>query len=124
MRRALPGSRVGRALVAALGVSGALLASVVASASPAGADEVINGCTIVSNPTPQHHTACPGANLTDADLTHADLSGTDLSAAILFPFPRFCHTTLPSGRSTTAAASTRPDAPACAQSAGRGTRGA
>ncbi len=55
-----------------------LLGSVAANVAPvpASADMVVNGCTIVSNPTPTHHTNCPGA-----DMSGANLSGVDLSYA-------------------------------------------
>ena len=34
-----------------------------ATATPASADTVVNGCTIVANPTPTNFTNCPGADL-------------------------------------------------------------
>ena len=53
------------------------------STSPSGAGEVIRGCTIVSNPTPENHTVCPLANLSGEFLVSHDLSHADLSEAIL-----------------------------------------
>ena len=47
-----------------------------ASATPASADTVIDGCTVVSNPTPTHFTNCAGS-----DLAGADFSGLNLSYA-------------------------------------------
>jgi hypothetical protein len=48
----------------------------------ASADQVINGCTIVSNPTPTNFTDCPGANLAnisiDLNLSYANLQNADL----------------------------------------------
>jgi uncharacterized protein YjbI with pentapeptide repeats len=44
---------------------------------------VIDGCTIVSNPTPTNFTNCPGVDFTGADLNLANLSGVDLSFANL-----------------------------------------
>jgi len=53
----------------------------VASAGPARADSVVDGCTIVSHPTPTDSTRCPGADLSNADLSGVDLSYADLSGA-------------------------------------------
>src|ERR1700733_12173295 len=76
----------------ALGVSNVLSLSMLASPSPSSAatDLVINGCTIVDNPTPEHHTDCPGANLVFnsagqfnslayVNVSYANLSGATLS---------------------------------------------
>jgi hypothetical protein len=65
-----------------------VVAAVMGVSSVAGADTVINGCTIVSNPTPTNFTDCPtatltGANLTGADLSFADLAGAQLNLATL-----------------------------------------
>ena len=54
----------------------------VGAASAAAADTVIQGCTIVDNPTQVHHTALPGA-----DLNHVQLSGLDLSLARTYTVP-------------------------------------
>jgi Pentapeptide repeats (8 copies) len=73
---------------------------IVPSAALAGPSSThrVGGCTVVESPTQEHHTDCPGANLTraslsnaklsfanfsGADLTYADLSGADLSNANL-----------------------------------------
>jgi uncharacterized protein YjbI with pentapeptide repeats len=53
----------------------------MAEPSPASADTVINGCTIVSNPTTTNFTNCPGADLSAADLSGVDLSFADLAGA-------------------------------------------
>ena len=47
--------------------------------SPASADTVIDGCTIVSNPTAANFTNCPGVDLTGSDLSGVDLSYADLA---------------------------------------------
>jgi hypothetical protein len=69
-----------------------LLATVGATAvlvsSSSAAVRVVKSCTIVADPTPDHHTVCPGAALFGRDLsyrflTYADLSGADLSGANL-----------------------------------------
>lgn len=61
----------------------------IATATPASADSVIDGCTIVSSPTSTNFTNCPGAdlagaNLSGVDLSFANLSGANLSDAELF----------------------------------------
>ncbi len=53
------------------------------SADTAYADTVINGCTILSAPTPDHVTVCPKADLSGVDLAGMDLGGADLSGANL-----------------------------------------
>jgi uncharacterized protein YjbI with pentapeptide repeats len=52
-----------------------------ATATPASADTVVNGCTIVSNPTLTDFTNCPGADLTGANMSSLDLSFANLSGA-------------------------------------------
>jgi hypothetical protein len=47
----------------------------------ASAQVVVDGCTIVSNPTPSNFTNCPGANLSTANLTGVNLSYADLAGA-------------------------------------------
>jgi uncharacterized protein YjbI with pentapeptide repeats len=67
----------------ALAMATALVTPVLATATatPAAADTVVDGCTIVSNPTPTHFTNCPNANLSNGvnfsgiDLSFADLAG-------------------------------------------------
>jgi uncharacterized protein YjbI with pentapeptide repeats len=68
----------------AFGVSSAAPAF-AASASPS---TVIDGCTIVTNPTPTSHTRCPGADLSGANLattnlSYAQLNNANLSGAVL-----------------------------------------
>ena len=54
--------------------------AVVVTSSPASADMVVDGCTIVSNPTPTDFTNCPGATLAGADLSGVNLSYANLAA--------------------------------------------
>ena len=66
-------------LLATVGADGLL--GPAASAAP-------GVCTIVLDPTPEHHTSCPGgrfvgANLRNRDFSYADLSGADLARANL-----------------------------------------
>jgi uncharacterized protein YjbI with pentapeptide repeats len=77
-------SVTGTALLIAVGLVTPVLAT--ATATPASAQTVINGCTIVSNPTPTNFTNCPGADLAGADLAgidfnFANLPGADLAGA-------------------------------------------
>jgi hypothetical protein len=51
------------------------------TSAPASAQVVVDGCTIVSNPTPSNFTNCPGANLSTANLTGVNLSYADLAGA-------------------------------------------
>ena len=81
--------RVGRILRVtgtALAMAVALVTPVVATATPtpASADVVVDGCTIVSNPTSTHFTNCPndnfaGANLSSVNLSYADLTGAQFA---------------------------------------------
>src|SRR5580698_10313204 len=52
-----------------------------AAALPAPADTVIDGCTIVSNPTPTHFSNCPGADFGDSNLSGLNLSFANLSGS-------------------------------------------
>ena len=54
---------------------------VTAAATPASADTVIFGCTIVSNPTSTHFTNCPNSNLTGASLSGLNLSYANFAGA-------------------------------------------
>jgi uncharacterized protein YjbI with pentapeptide repeats len=69
------------ALIVAVVIVTPVLAT--ASATSASADTVINGCTIVSNPTSTNFTNCPGADLSGANLSGANLSFANLSNANL-----------------------------------------
>ena len=60
----------------------ALVTPVLATSMPASADMVVNGCTIVSNPTPTHFTNCANANLAGADLSSVNLSYANLGGAV------------------------------------------
>ena len=71
----------GTTLVVAIALVTPVLAT--ATATPASADTVINGCTIVSNPTSTNFTDCPGADLSGANLSGANLSFANLSNANL-----------------------------------------
>ena len=55
--------------------------TLVVTSAPAFAQVVVDGCTIVSNPTPSNFTSCPGADLSTANLTDANLSFADLAGA-------------------------------------------
>lgn len=77
-----------RTSLSALALAGAIALAAGAGSASAEAVIEINSCTIVANPTPEHHTACPGAdlsyaNLAGIDLRFADLSGADLRSADL-----------------------------------------
>jgi uncharacterized protein YjbI with pentapeptide repeats len=87
-------SVTGTALLIAVGLVTPVLAT--ATATPASAQTVINGCTIVSNPTPTNFTNCPLLNLFDANF-----SGLNLSYAN-FARSDFAYCT-PNGPSCTAA---------------------
>jgi len=76
LSRALLGSAFGVASLFMGAVAG------IASSTPAFADTVVDGCTIVSSPTPTDFTDCPGANLSSANLSGDDLQYADLSGAI------------------------------------------
>ncbi len=69
----------GTVLAVALGLVTPALAT--AAPAPASADTVVDGCTIVSNPTPFHSTDCPDADLSGADLDGVDLAYADLAGA-------------------------------------------
>src|ERR1700722_6003582 len=60
----------------------ALVTPVLATSMPASADMVVNGCTIVSNPTPTHFTNCANANLAGADLSSVNLSYANLGGTV------------------------------------------
>jgi Pentapeptide repeats (8 copies)/Bacterial Ig domain len=71
-----------------LRMTGTVVVIVVASITPvlgtsgaASADTVVDGCTIVSNPTSTNFTDCPGADLGDANLSGVNLSFADLAGA-------------------------------------------
>jgi Bacterial Ig domain/Pentapeptide repeats (8 copies) len=53
-----------------------------ATATPASADSVIDGCTVVSNPTPTHFTDCPNWNSSGAHLDGLNLANADLAGAV------------------------------------------
>jgi uncharacterized protein YjbI with pentapeptide repeats len=61
----------------------ACVTPVLDSSAPASADTVVDGCTIVSNPTPTNFTNCPGANLSGANLSGVNLSYANLAGADL-----------------------------------------
>jgi uncharacterized protein YjbI with pentapeptide repeats len=71
------------------------LPAVLSTTAPASADAVIDGCTIVSNPTPSHFTNCAGqdlssANLSGLNLSYADFSGTTFAACFGDAPPNGC----------------------------------
>ena len=57
----------GTALLIAVGLVTPILAT--ATATPASAQTVIEGCTVVSNPTPTNFTNCSLMNLYDANFS-------------------------------------------------------
>jgi hypothetical protein len=59
----------------------ALVTPVLANSLPASADMIVDGCTVVSNPTPTNFTNCPNANLAGADLASVNLSYANLAGA-------------------------------------------
>lgn len=60
----------------------AVIVPSIATARPSSTRNV-NGCTVVDDPTQEHHTNCPGANLSQADLSRAKLSFANFSGADL-----------------------------------------
>jgi len=77
----------GTILVIAVG----LVVPFLATSTPASAQTVIDGCTIVSNPTSTNFTNCPGADLAGADLdfnlNFANFAGADFAGAVLATCP-------------------------------------
>ena len=70
-------------------VTGPALVIAVASATPvlvtsarAAADTVVDGCTIVANPTPTNFTNCPGAQIQNASLSGTNLSYANLAGGV------------------------------------------
>ncbi len=83
-------SVTGTTLLIAVGLVTPVLATT--TATPAAADTVVDGCTIVSNPTSTNFTNCPGADLAGADLhsfnlSFANFAGADLAGALLRGVP-------------------------------------
>ena len=80
----------GTALVIAVAFVTPVLAT--ATATPAAANTVVDGCTIVSNPSSTDFTNCPGADLAGADLSSFNLSfanfaGANFAGAVLATCP-------------------------------------
>ena len=73
--------RLLRVCSSALVIVVAFVTPVLATATPASADTVVNGCTIVSNPTSTNFTNCPGVDLAGANLSGVDLSFANLAGA-------------------------------------------
>jgi uncharacterized protein YjbI with pentapeptide repeats len=61
----------------------AVITEVGVASSTAFADTVIDGCTVVSNPTPTDNTDCVDMNLSGASLTNLDLSYADFEGSTL-----------------------------------------
>ena len=66
----------------------AFVAPVLATSAPASADTVLDGCTIVSNPTSTDFTNCPNTNFAGADLLgvnldYANLAGSSFASTTL-----------------------------------------
>jgi uncharacterized protein YjbI with pentapeptide repeats len=81
----------GLALAMGLGLVVPVLAT--ATVTPASANTVVDGCTIVSNPTATNFTNCPNANLAGAalsglNLSYADFAGATFDTCMLPPFPQ------------------------------------
>jgi Pentapeptide repeats (8 copies) len=74
-------------------VVAAALVPVMTASTPASADTIVDGCTIVSNPTPTHFTSCAGDNFAGADLSGVNLSYANLAGAAF----EACERTLSSG---------------------------
>jgi uncharacterized protein YjbI with pentapeptide repeats len=66
-----------------LAIAVAFVMPVLATSAPAAADTVVNGCTIVANPTATNFTNCPGADLSGTDLSGDDLTFANLAGANL-----------------------------------------
>jgi hypothetical protein len=66
------------------------LSPVLATSTPAAADTVVNGCTIVSNPTPTNFTNCAGAFLVGTNLSGVDFSYANLPGALFVESGFFC----------------------------------
>jgi uncharacterized protein YjbI with pentapeptide repeats len=85
--------RFSHAVGMALVIVAALAIPAVGSSTSASAQTVVDGCTIVANPTSTDFTSCPGADLAGADLSGVNLSFADFAGADLatctgqFPFP-------------------------------------
>ena len=73
--------------------------TVVVTSAPASAQVVVDGCTIVPNPTSSNFTNCPGANLSTANLTGVNLSYANLAATTFVS----CTVGVPSGVECTSA---------------------
>ena len=73
----------GTILVVAVG----LVVPFLATSMPASADMVVNGCTIVSNPTPTNFTNCPNATNLATDLSGLNLSYANLAGAAFVVCP-------------------------------------
>ncbi len=73
-------SVTGTALLIAVGLVTPVLATV--TATPAFAQTVIDGCTIVSNPTPTNFTNCSLMNLSDANFGGLNLSYANFDRSI------------------------------------------
>ena len=67
----------GTILVIAVG----LVVPFLTTSAPASAQTVIDGCTIVSNPSPTNFTDCPGADFGGAQLSGVDLAYANLQGA-------------------------------------------
>ena len=79
MRRRTRGCLIAASASALL--CGVLVGAIALRATSSAA--VVNGCVIVTNPTPTTHTSCPGAQLSHTSLAGTNLSYADLSGAQL-----------------------------------------
>lgn len=78
------GHRLLRVTSVGLVIAVALVTPVLATASSmsASADTVVDGCTIVSNPTPTDFTDCPNASFAGATLGGVNFSYANLAGAV------------------------------------------
>jgi Pentapeptide repeats (8 copies) len=72
---------IGTSLVVAVALITPVFVTTVSTL--ASADMVVDGCTIVLDPTATNFTNCPGANLSTANLNGDDLSYANLAGATL-----------------------------------------
>ncbi len=75
--------RLLRVAATAIAIAVALVTPIIATTTttPASANTVVDGCTIVSNPTPTNFTNCPNAGLAGANLSGVNLSFANLAGA-------------------------------------------
>jgi uncharacterized protein YjbI with pentapeptide repeats len=75
-------------------IAAALVTPVLATSTPASADMVVDGCTIVSNPSSTNFTECPNTNFAGANLSSVNFSYADLAGAQFVLCPGTCPVSL------------------------------